>query len=79
MARTASDLSAIRPLRRTEHDRLVEEGAFANERIELLDGKPITREPQSPHQSRRSVGSKATLSLRSFPDVRIKPGDDFGS
>ncbi len=46
--RPALEAYAIRPLRRSEYDRLVEEGAFEDERIELLDGLLIAREPQSP-------------------------------
>ena len=36
----------IRPLLRTEYDRLVESGAFENERLELLDGMLVTMTPQ---------------------------------
>jgi Uma2 family endonuclease len=35
------DAASIRPLRRTEYDRLVESGAFEHERIELLEGKLV--------------------------------------
>ena len=36
----------IRPLLRTEYDRLVESGAFENERLELLEGMLVTMTPQ---------------------------------
>ena len=36
----------IRPLLRTEYDRMVESGAFDNERLELLDGMLVTMTPQ---------------------------------
>lgn len=41
---------SIRPLRRTEYDRLVTLGVFGQERIELLHGMLVTMSPQgSPH------------------------------
>lgn len=49
MVTTESNLAAprrIRPLRRVEYDRLVELGAFENEKIELLDGVLIAMSPQ---------------------------------
>ncbi|MCG8421764.1 MAG: Uma2 family endonuclease [Proteobacteria bacterium] len=40
----------IRPLRREEYDRLVEQGLFDDERLELLRGALVTMSPQgSPH------------------------------
>ena len=36
----------LRPLRRAEYDRLVELGAFEDERLELLGGLLVFREPQ---------------------------------
>src|SRR5262245_32807164 len=38
--------SSLRPLRRAEYDRLVELGAFAEERIELLYGQLVQMSPQ---------------------------------
>ncbi|MEQ8456479.1 MAG: Uma2 family endonuclease [Sandaracinaceae bacterium] len=38
----------VRRLRRAEYDRLVEEGAFADERVELIRGVIIRRPPQGP-------------------------------
>src|SRR5205807_1342945 len=39
------DASRIRPLRRAEYERLVELGAFANERVELLHGRIVRMSP----------------------------------
>lgn len=40
----------VRPLRRAEYDRLIELGAFEDERIELLDGMLLPMSPQGgPH------------------------------
>jgi Uma2 family endonuclease len=36
----------MRPLRRAEYDQLVDAGAFANERVELLRGVLVTMSPQ---------------------------------
>lgn len=38
----------VRPLRRVEYDRLVEAGAFGQERVELLDGVLVAMSPQDP-------------------------------
>ena len=38
--------ATTRPLRRLEYDRLVALGMFAGERLELLDGALVVREPQ---------------------------------
>lgn len=44
----ALDLSAfrVRPLRRTEYDRLIEDGSFAGEQVELLYGRVFEMSPQ---------------------------------
>ncbi len=48
VARLSPDL--IRPLRRVEYDRLVESGAFEDERVELLFGRLVQMSPQCvPH------------------------------
>lgn len=51
--RSVADMSEVRvrPLRRTEYDVLVEQGAFEpDERIQLLDGELVAMSPQSaPH------------------------------
>lgn len=41
----------IRPLRRVEYDRLVELGAFCNERVELLEGWLVEMSPIGPLHS----------------------------
>jgi Uma2 family endonuclease len=44
------DPSTIRPLRRVEYDKLVDEGVFANERVELLYGLVVRMTPiREPH------------------------------
>jgi Uma2 family endonuclease len=40
------DPKSIRPLRRSEYDRLVAMGAFAEERLELLEGTIVAMSPQ---------------------------------
>ena len=50
MARIIESEVETRRLRRVEYDQLVELGMFAGERLELLDGLLVVREPQhSPH------------------------------
>ena len=50
MARIIESEVETRRLRRVEYDRLVELGMFTGERLELLDGLLVVREPQdSPH------------------------------
>ena len=50
MAAVIEPYVKTRRLRRVEYDRLVDLGMFAGERIELLDGLLVVREPQgSPH------------------------------
>ncbi|HVU51698.1 MAG TPA: Uma2 family endonuclease [Polyangia bacterium] len=41
----------VRPLKRVEYERLVSEGAFDDERVELLDGVIIEMSPQDPGHS----------------------------
>ena len=49
-ARPAAHEEKLRRWRRAEYDRLVDLGMFTGERIELLDGALVVREPQgSPH------------------------------
>ena len=50
MTRVIKSEVETRRLRRVEYDRLVEMGLFTGERVELLDGLLVAREPQnSPH------------------------------
>lgn len=44
----AEATEGIRPLRRVEYDRLVADGVFADERIELLQGMLVQMSPQDP-------------------------------
>ena len=53
----------IRPLRREEYDRLVELGAFADERIELLEGQLVQMSPIGPPHS----GSVQELTMLLVP------------
>lgn len=48
MERDGIDLRLVRPLKRVEYDQLVEAGAFEDERIELLHGFLVAKEPQGP-------------------------------
>lgn len=41
----------LRPLRREEYDRLVEQGCFEDERVELLHGIIVTMSPQGPRHA----------------------------
>ncbi len=41
----------LRPLHRREYDRLVQEGVFDNERVELIDGMLLTMSPQGTRHS----------------------------
>ena len=41
----------VRPLRRSEYDKLVELGAFQGEHIELLDGRLVRMSPIGPPHS----------------------------
>lgn len=52
----------IRPLKRAEYDRLVDLGAFEDERIELLRGALVTMSPQkSPHAHAVEVLTEALV------------------
>jgi hypothetical protein len=46
----------VRPLKRVEYERLVAEGAFDEERVELLGGVIVEMSPQDPRHSYRSNG-----------------------
>ncbi|MBI3636005.1 MAG: Uma2 family endonuclease [Candidatus Rokubacteria bacterium] len=50
----------VRRWRRVEYDRLVDMGLFADERLELLDGVLVVREPQkSPHAATVEMVARA--------------------
>lgn len=64
-----------RALRRSEYERLVEEGCFSNERIELLEGVLVEMSPQGPAHAdvvsrltmilARAIGDRAVLRAQS--------------
>lgn len=65
----------LRPLKRAEYDRLVEMGAFEDERVELLYGMLVTMSPQnSPHAwlIQRLTKTFAPLLLADRADVRVQ-------
>lgn len=63
----------IRPLRRVEYDKLVELGAFENERIELLDGVLVPMSPIGPPHS-SAVQKLNLLLVRALGDrAAIRP------
>lgn len=47
----AVDFEALRLLRRQDYDRLVEAGAFENERVELINGLILNMSPQKPEHA----------------------------
>jgi hypothetical protein len=55
----------LRPLSRTEYERLVEAGAFEDERVELLRGWLVRMSPQCPEHAHlaASLGHQLTLAL----------------
>jgi hypothetical protein len=63
----------VRPLLRGEYDCLVESGAFADERIELLDGLLITTTPQDAGHvyTIERLGRALTLALADRAIVRV--------
>jgi Uma2 family endonuclease len=72
-ARDAS-LDRVRPLYRTEYDRLVEDGAFEDERVELLDGTLFTMNPQDAARAHtvQRLAEILLLSLRDRAVVRTQ-------
>ena len=55
----------VRPLRRTEYERLVEAGAFESERVELLEGFLVELSPQrAPHASAIEVLTELLYAAR---------------
>lgn len=64
-----------RALRRSEYERLVEEGSFADERVELLEGVLIEMSPQGAEHAEvvsrlnmllvRMVGDRAVVRIQS--------------
>jgi Uma2 family endonuclease len=72
----AADLvpERIRPLLRTEYDRLVESGAFENERLELLEGMLVTMTPQDAAHAHtvQRLAEVLTVALRGRAIVRTQ-------
>jgi Uma2 family endonuclease len=64
----------VRPLLRTEYESLVETGAFADERIELLDGLLITMTPQDAAHAHtvERLARALTLALADRAVVRVQ-------
>jgi Uma2 family endonuclease len=64
----------IRPLLRSEYDQLVESGAFASERVELLDGMLVTMTPQDAAHAHtvQRLAEALTLALRGKAIVRTQ-------
>src|SRR5438093_9105865 len=64
----------IRPLLRTEYDRLVESGAFDSERLELLDGMLVTMTPQDAAHAHtvQRLTEVLTVALRGRAIVRTQ-------
>jgi Uma2 family endonuclease len=74
MVRVALPENVIRPLRRSEYERLVEAGAFDGERVELLYGRLVFMSPQGePHASTiQRLNRLLTPRLLDRADVRIQ-------
>lgn len=74
--RLESGLSAeqIRPLKRREYDRLVEDGAFEDERLELLKGWIVLVSPQGARHATviRTLNKLLTLALSDRADVQVQ-------
>jgi Uma2 family endonuclease len=72
----------LRPLRRSEYDRLVEAGCFEDERIELLAGMLVAKEPQSAYHADliRRMAEELILRIRDRGQLRVQSplaiGDD---
>ena len=72
----------LRPLKRSEYDRLAELGFFDDEKIELLNGMLVTVSPQGPEHAHgvrtlmaliiRGVGDRATVQCQ----LPLGAGDD---
>lgn len=64
----------VRPLRRTEYDRLVAAGAFVDEKIELLYGRLVAMSPQgTPHaHAIQRLSMLLARALDPIYDVRVQ-------
>jgi Uma2 family endonuclease len=64
----------VRPLKRVEFEKMVAEGLFDDERVELLDGWIVEMSPQSPHHAavlqrldralQRALGDRAVVRVQ---------------
>jgi Uma2 family endonuclease len=72
---TDADLAPdrVRPLLRAEYDRLVESGAFEEERIELLEGVLVTMSPQKPPHAHTVQQLTAALSAALSGRAIVRP------
>jgi Uma2 family endonuclease len=64
----------VQPLRRAQYDRLVAEGAFGDERVELLQGVLVEMSPQDPRHA-DAVQWLARVLTRALPsdlDLRVQ-------
>ena len=62
-----------RPLRRIEYERLVDLGMFAGERLELIDGVLVVREPQKAPHATAVQASLDTLRRVFGPGWDVRP------
>jgi Uma2 family endonuclease len=62
----------IRPLKRREYDRLIELGCFEDERIELLSGVLVAKEPQGAYHSDLMSAIAEDLGARVVGRARIR-------
>lgn len=69
----------VRPLSRSEYDRLVAAGAFENERIELLCGQLVTMSPQGEPHSRIAGRLAAALARRLGPSFDVRSHSPFAA
>lgn len=62
-----------RPLKRVEYERLVDLGMFAGERLELLDGSLVVREPQKAPHATAVQAIQEALRQAFGPDWNVRP------
>jgi Uma2 family endonuclease len=67
-------LASPRRLSRAEYDHLVELGALADQRVELIRGQIVAMSPQGPPHSSavRRLNKLLTIALRNHADVQIQ-------
>lgn len=63
----------LRPLRRAEYERMVDQGLFQDERIELLKGAIVEMSPQgAPHAATVQRLTRLAIALNGRAEVRIQ-------